>query len=170
MLCKSLHGFAREIIASQRKSGTGNALINVSLTLNIKVCDHNINLRKSDIFCLECHISRDFVKPARKQQEKTGPGGSILAFLVSGAVFQRHQPAWPRLFLRPAKNTNSHLADYHRLNVMASVVEKLSPASRTAAAACLSHWLEPPSTPGRLCQGSMQTKWIFSVRALQIRV
>ncbi len=29
-------------------------------------------------------------------------GGSIPAFLVSGAVFQRDLPAWPRLFLRPA--------------------------------------------------------------------
>ncbi len=29
-------------------------------------------------------------------------GGSILAFLVSGAVFQRDLPARPRLFLRPA--------------------------------------------------------------------
>lgn len=43
------------------------------------------------------------------------------------------------------------------LKVMDRVVEKLSPGWRIAAAAWASHRLEPPSTPGRLCQGSMHT-------------
>ena len=47
------------------------------LDIKASVRDYNINFRKSDIFCLGCYISRDFVGPARKQQEKTGPGGQI---------------------------------------------------------------------------------------------
>ena len=56
------------------------------------------------------------------------------------------------------------------MKVVDRVVVKLSPGARRAAAAWSVQLLLPPSTPGRLCQGSMQTKWIFSDSALQIRV
>ena len=57
-----------------------------------------------------------------------------------------------------------------RLKVVRRVVSQLWPGARMAAAARLDQEGPSASAAGRLCQGSMQTKRIFSVLALQIRV
>ena len=49
-----------------------------------------------------CCFLAEFTESCELPRCPEAEGGSILAFLVSGAVFQRHLPARPRLFLRPA--------------------------------------------------------------------